>query len=339
MKFHHVLTDAKLRSIKKDADLRRAKPVGQDRKFADGHGLHLLLKTNGAMYWRYNYKVASKAKTMALGSYPATTLKAAREAHSAAAAIVKAGADPVAQRQVVKVQTVEQAAATITFRTIAAQWLATMVPADRRAEKTSTRDERMVRYLNAAIGDMAVCDLKVRDLANILEGFEKAGKYETRVRAQGAARAIMGFAVGRGHIDHNPFSEVKFAAAFTRPTQQKRPAVTEPNAFGQLLRKIDHYEGRDGNLTGMALKLLTLTFVRPGDVAQAEWAHIDLEAAVWTIPFTELKMRTQRTKADSRNGEPHEVPLARQTLTLLTELHRRPATGDTCSRDGRARAR
>jgi integrase len=66
---------------------------------------------------------------------------------------------------------------------------------------------------------------------------------------------------------------------------------------------------------------LTLTFVRPGDVAQAEWAHFDRDAAMWTIPFDQLKMRTQRAKSDSRDGEPYEVPLARQTLALLGQLH------------------
>jgi integrase len=319
MKFHHALTDAKLRGVK---------PKERAFKLADGEGLHLLVmptgtddKPGGSMYWRYNYKAGGKAKTMALGTYPDTTLKVARERHYAASETVKSGADPMAQRRAEKVQVGEQATAAIKFRTIAAQWLATMVPADRRADKTSTRDERMVRYLNAAFGDVALPDLTVKHLADILDKYEKAGKYETRVRVQGAAKAIMGFAVGRGHLKHNPFSEVKFAAAFTAPKDEKRPAVTEPVAFGHLLRKIDHYEGRHNNLTGIALKLLTLTFARPGDVAQGEWANFDLDAAKWTIPFLQLKQRTQRTKSDSRADEPHEIPLARQTLALLGHLH------------------
>jgi len=270
MKFHHALTDAKLRGVR---------PMAKAFKLADGEGLHILVMPRrtdgkpGGAYWRYNYKVAGKAKTMALGTYPDTTLKAARELHYAARGAVLGGSDPMAQRRLEKVQTAEQAD---TFRAVAAKWLLTMVPADRRADKTSTRDERMVRYLNAAIGDLSVCDLTVRHLADILDEYEQAGKYETRVRLQGAAVAIMGFAVGRGHLRHNPFSDVKFAAAFTRPNNVKRPAITEPVEFGHLLRKIEHYEGRDENLTGIALELLTLTFVRPGDVAHAEWAVPDV---------------------------------------------------------------
>jgi integrase len=322
MKFHHALTDAKLRGVK---------PKAEAFKLADGEGLYLLVmpagkdgKSGGATYWRYNYKVAGKAKTMALGTYPDTTLKVARERHYAAGEIVKSGADPMAQRRVEKVQAEEQATAAITFGAMADQWLTTMVPEDKRAAKTSTRDKRMVRYLKAAMGDVALPDIRVSHLADLLDQYEKAGKYETRVRIQGAAISIMGFAVGRGKLHQNPFLGIKFAEAFTAPANTPRPAVTDPEAFGYLLRKVQHFEGRDGNLTGYALELLTLTFARPGDVAQAEWAHFDLNAARWSIPFEQLKQRTQRTESkDSRANLPHDVPLARQTLDLLRRLNRR----------------
>jgi integrase len=322
MKFHHALTDAKLRGVK---------PKAKAFKLADGEGLHLLVmptgidgRPGGAKYWRYNYKVSGAAKTLALGTYPEITLRAARERHYAASAIVKTGADPMARRRVEKVQAEEQATAAITFGAMADQWLTTMVPEDKRADKTATRDKRMVRYLKAAMGDVALPDIRVSHLSDLLAQYEKAGKYETRVRIQGAAMAIMGFAVGRGKLAQNPFLGIKFTAAFTAPANNPRPAVTEPKAFGHLLRKVQHYEGRDGNLTGYALELLTLTFARPGDVAQAEWAHFDLNSARWSIPFERLKQRTQRTETkDDRAGLPHEVPLSRQALALLRNLKRR----------------
>jgi integrase len=187
----------------------------------------------------------------------------------------------------------------------------------------------MVKYLNAEIGDMDIAMIRTKHLADILDKYEQQGKFETRVRLQGAAVAIMGVAVGRGWIEINPFVGVRFAAAFTSPnkTRENRPAIVEPVAFGHLLRKIDLYEGRDDNLIGFALKLLALTFVRPGDVAEARWEHFDLYEAKWSIPFDELKMRTQRRESDFRVGEPYEVPLAQQTLTLLRKLHKQ--SGDT----------
>jgi integrase len=317
MKFHHALTDAKLRGVK-------PKPSEKPFKLADGEGLHLLVMPAGGMYWRYNYRVSGEAKTMALGTYPDVTLKVARERHYAASAVVKSGADPSADKKVAKEQAKAEVIAGLTFREIAAQWRTVMAPVEKRAPTTGDRDERMVRYLNAEFGDKPARDLEVADLATLLDKYEKAGKYETRVRLQGAAVKIMGFGVGRGYLKQNPFLGVKFSSAFTAPADKPRPAVTDPTKFGNLLRKVEHYEGRDENLTGMALELLTLTFVRPGDVAKAEWSHFTTPQAKWSIPFDQLKQRTQRIESDdSRAGLPHDVPLARQTLDLLQRLNRR----------------
>ena len=47
-----------------------------------------------------------------------------------------------------------------------------------------------------------------------------------------------------------------------------------------------------------------------------EWAEIDMEAAVWTIPAAKMK----RTLHGKKNGRPHLVPLARQALAVLADL-------------------
>jgi integrase len=61
-----------------------------------------------------------------------------------------------------------------------------------------------------------------------------------------------------------------------------------------------------------ALRLAPLVFVRPGELRQAQWADIDLDTAEWR--FTVSKTNTQ-----------HIVPLSRQALSILRELH--PLTG------------
>jgi len=57
--------------------------------------------------------------------------------------------------------------------------------------------------------------------------------------------------------------------------------------------------------------------VRPGELRQAEWAEIDLEAALWRIPAAKMKGRQE-----------HLVPLARQCVAILKELQ--PLTGRGC---------
>ena len=51
-----------------------------------------------------------------------------------------------------------------------------------------------------------------------------------------------------------------------------------------------------------------------------EWAEVDFENAVWTIPGAKMK----RSVADKVNGEAHIVPLSRQALAILRDI--RPLT-------------
>jgi integrase len=67
-------------------------------------------------------------------------------------------------------------------------------------------------------------------------------------------------------------------------------------------------------MTQCALRLASLTFVRPGELRKAEWSEFDLEAAEWRIPAERMKMRAI-----------HIVPLSDQVLASLRELH--PLTG------------
>jgi integrase len=62
-----------------------------------------------------------------------------------------------------------------------------------------------------------------------------------------------------------------------------------------------------------ALRLAPLVFVRPGELRTAEWKDIDLDAKEW-------RYRVRKTDTD------HIVPLCRQAIAILRELH--PLTGD-----------
>lgn len=55
--------------------------------------------------------------------------------------------------------------------------------------------------------------------------------------------------------------------------------------------------------------------MRPGELRKAEWSEFDLDGAEWRIPAKRMKAREQ-----------HIVPLSRQALDILRELH--AATGE-----------
>jgi hypothetical protein len=138
-----------MRQVLTDSALRGLKPRATPFKVTDGGGLYVLVTPSGAKYWRYNYVLGGKAKTLALGRYPS----------------IKLG---------------------------------------RRA----------------------------------------------------------------------------------RPTRP-RPAFVEAKPFGQLLRDVAAYSGRQGNVVGKALVLLALPFVRPGTMTQAEWV-----SSIWIVRFGQFRSRS-----------------------------------------------
>ena len=77
-----------------------------------------------------------------------------------------------------------------------------------------------------------------------------------------------------------------------------------------MLRQLDGYSGTLP--VRCALRLAPLVFVRLGELVTAEWAGIDLEGAEWRYTVT-------------KTGRPHVVPLARQAVAILREVH--PMTG------------
>lgn len=322
--------------------VKNAKPKDRDYKLTDGGGLYLLVTRAGGKYWRYNFALAGRERTKALGVYPEVSLEAARTAHQQARDNLKAGLDPVtAQSAMTVIHDKAQRAAEVAgrpFAGVAAEWLAAKYPPQRRAKATINAKRNSIDKLNAGFGHIDIREVdEVRYLADVLRKCELNGTYETRVIVQRDAIAIMGYAVGLGLIKTNPFAGVKFAATFTSPreTAESRPALVEPKTFGQLLRDIDEKcvvthdrRTRHAPINKLALRILALTFVRPGELAQAQWSWVDWSEKKLVVPFGILKQRTKRKLTKSaRAGKNFEVPLAKQALADLRELHK--LTGDS----------
>lgn len=87
-------------------------------------------------------------------------------------------------------------------------------------------------------------------------------------------------------------------------------ATTDPNRFVEILRVMDGYKGTFP--VRCALRLAPLVFVRPGELRKALWEDVDLDRAEWRYTVT-------------KTNTPHIVPLSRQAVDILRELH--PLTG------------
>jgi len=84
-----------------DISVRNTKQGDKDKRLNDG-GLYLLIKPNGAKWWRLDYSIEGKRKTLSLGVYPVTGLADARRKAEDARKQISNGTDPQQHQKRIK---------------------------------------------------------------------------------------------------------------------------------------------------------------------------------------------------------------------------------------------
>ena len=169
--FGHPLTDAKCEA---------AKARESDYTLFDGQGLHLLVKTNGKKVWRFKYsRPDGRAGLATFGSYPALSLKAARNRRAEARELLAHGIDPIENAKQSKVEA--DRARRNTFEAVARDWHA--ISARKwKSDHADTVLRRLETHLFPRLGSRPVAELKTRDLLEPLRELERKGIVETASR-------------------------------------------------------------------------------------------------------------------------------------------------------------
>ncbi|WP_315773791.1 MULTISPECIES: tyrosine-type recombinase/integrase [unclassified Bradyrhizobium] len=293
-----------------DTKIRNASPAEKEYALADGQGLSLVVRPNGTKLWLYRYRYAGRRKNMSFGTFPGVGLKAARDKRHDAEKLLDQGQDPVAVRDAKRR---EDGKLRHTFRAVGEEWVTTKLEKENKAEATIKRERWNLDRLYREIGDRPLCEIAPPELLTALRRVEARGRFYTVGRLRSTASRVFQFGVGAAYCDSDPTRDLKHA--LTRaPKGSPRPALTDPDDVGDLMRRIEVYDAKNGGLVRYALKLIALTMVRPGELRLAEWSEFDEANYIWLIPAAKMKMR-----------DDHEVPLSRQALAVLAEL--RPLTG------------
>lgn len=281
----------------------QAKPKAKQYKLSDSHGLFLQVMPNGSKYWRYKYRFAGREKTLALGVYPDVSLKEARTARQEARAKLDNGVDPGVVRKVEKLT--RNLAAADSFEAVAREWFEKTMA--HRSEGHRKRTERMLeKDLFPFIGTRPVGEISAPEVLAALRRVESRGATDVAHRAKQTAGQVFRYAIITGRAERDPSADLK--GALTPRRKKHHAAITDPAEVGRLLLAIDSFQGTPAVKT--ALQLSALLFQRPGELRAMEWPEIKWEQARWEIPADKMKMR-----------QPHIVPLSRQALAHLEELH------------------
>jgi integrase len=293
-----------------ELQIKNAKPQEKQYKLADGGGLYLLVKPDGAKLWRFDYArpVIKTRNTLSFGIYPETSLLRARSQRDEVKKQLASDIDPSEQKKA-EIREAKVAAGN-TFEAVALEWLSKQ----KYAESTHKKALYLLELPILKLGRKPIADILPIEVLDVCRVAEKEGHLEKARKTLNKCAQVFRYGVAISACKSDPTRDLK--GALETPERTHHAAITEPGELGQLLGDIDHYSGFF--TTVCALKLAPILFTRPGELRALRWEKIDLQAAQWRYTPPKTKKST---------GVEMIVPLPQQAIAILTKLH--PVTGHT----------
>jgi integrase len=274
-----------------DRFCQHAKSVAVQTDYFDEtvSGLALRVSKHGVKAWSFLFtSPEGKRARMSLGTYPGTSLAAARALALDARGLVDAGHDPRHQRS-----------GAMTVATLVDSYVEKHAAPLRSAAEI---ERRLRKDVVPVIGAMPLAEVHRRDATRVVDRIVQRGSPVEAMRVFEDLRAMLRWAVGRGDLDHNPMEGMK------KPTGSKpRERVLSEDEIRKLWNGLPI--ALSGTLTCQRIiKLCLITGQRVGEVAGMARSELDLKHGLWSLPGS-------RTK----NGHPHAVPLSDLAIEIIRQ--------------------
>lgn len=282
---------------------------------SDGDKLYLQVDPKiDARSWIFRYpnrnpNAKSKTRYMGLGPYPSVSLKEARRLAETYRAMVRAGLDPLDERERERREAFAQTAKAHTFKECAEKLMKAKGPEWENLKHANQWRATLETYAYPVLGKL---DIQAVDVGLVLEVLEPIWneKPETARRVRGRLEAVIDWARARnwregenparwkGHLD-------QLLSKRSRLSVKNHPALPY-SEIGDFMKAIERQEG----VAAMGLQFLILTASRTGEVIGARWSEVDMDEKTWTIPAERMKAR-----------KPHRVPLSDKAIQILKTMN------------------
>lgn len=283
----------------------QAQKLKKPGRHADGGGLYLVIDDKGNRKWVLRVQSNGRRRDFGLGSAVHVPLAEARDGARAIRAQLRAGLDPVQERQKALnvIPTFHEAAIRVhkenepTWRNPkhAAQWMTTLET-----------------YAFPKLGNLRVDQVDgsmVRDA--LLDIWLTIPETARRVRQR--IGMVLDWAHANG-LRETPSPTRNLGKSLPRQPKADEHYAALPWCDVPAFIHDLHTKSTAGEPARLLLEFVILTAARSGEARQSQWSEFDLENRTWTIP-------SHRMKA----GKPHVVPLsdrARKILNRMQELKR-----------------
>jgi integrase len=302
-----------------DKTIRDAKPRATVYRLRDsnvvcrGFGVTVAPSGAKAFFLSFTSPEDGKRKQVALGVFPAVSLREARLKAAETRALVDAGKDPAVEKK----QGIEKRMAARELGTLGDLMALYAEDLEMDGKRTAKEVRRITgRDISLALLSRPAHLITREDVLDILTPIAQRGKliHSDNVRAYMRAAFELGLHAPsmtrwRGRtkdfqITFNPVATVRKSVS-RKPRGQRNLSPDEIRSLWQTdqLTRPMH----------LALLLILATGQRVEEVLEASWSEFDLTQKLWTIPG-------ERRKNRNKTSEPHLVPLTYLHIALLKAI-------------------
>lgn len=270
-----------------------------------------------SVYVDWRYKFAGKLRTLSIGTWPSSSLKALRDRRDELHTELRSGIDPAERQRIDRLTAqadLSEAKATqharleamaarqtrLTVRGLFDLWQQHELK--KRADKGSEARRAFERDVFPVIGDVAAADVTKAHIQIIVDNMMARDVLRMTKRVLADMRQMFGFAMDRDHIEADPTARIKKSKL---GKDGERDRVLSESELIQFFKKLPDSGLAETSQCALLIQLATMA--RIGEVLGAQWEQMDLERKVWTLP-------------DTKNGKPHAICLSDFAVSQFERL-------------------
>jgi integrase len=260
-------------------------------------GFGVRITVAGAVGFILDYRIFGRQRRYTIGRYPELTATAARLEAGALRAKIRAGHDPMEERN--------QSRGEPTAGDLVTSYKASEGFQRLRAHTRKDYERMLDKIVAVKLGSHRLKAINKRDVEG-LHASLKATPYQAN-RVLALLSKMLNFAIEEKWIVENP------ARGVTKFHEEKRENWLSVDQITKFRQALDAYKDQSA---ANCLRLLLLTGSRAGEALKSEWKEFDLTRGVWTKPTHHTKQK-----------KTEHVPLSAPSIELLKRMKPRNAAG------------
>lgn len=266
-------TDVHIRSW-----IKEGKPIAK----SDGDGLTFTLSAKGTAAWILRYRHGGKAKELTLGRYPDIGLSDARGLATEYRARIQQGVDVAMEKRRTRTDTANAQS----FRKLTEDYIEKVFPT-LAANTVKQRHCYIKKDILPKIGALTAREVSPADIVNLVE---RVGKRSVNVAdlVLTTVSEICKHGVAKRVLDTNPCAGISIKAVCGKAEPKRKRIKLTAEELAVLISALPAI----GKQNELSVKILLATCTRIGELASAEWDHIDFQKEEWMIPDSNSKTRT-----------------------------------------------